>query len=127
MSKNKNNKNDTKNYLTFSTISNNYLKKNLPTDIICKIFYHYKLLFKIKFKWRILYTKINLAINSTNPAVQKLHEYHDFARNITMTGHLCYEKNEWKIAQKLIKLSTTIHFLVSKLIMKTIKLREIFF
>ena len=115
------------NYLTFSIISNNYLKKNLPKDIIDKIFYHYKLLFKIKFKWIILYTKINLAINSNNQTLKKLHEYHDFARNITLTGHLCYKKNESKIAQKLIKLSTTIHFLVSKLIMKTIKLREIFF
>ena len=113
--------------IRFLKVSNNYLEKKLPSDIIFKIYNHYKLLLKLKLKWLLIYSKINLAINSnSHRIIKKLHEYHDFGRNITMTAHLCYEKNEGLIAKKLINLSTAIHFLVSRLIIKTIKFRDLF-
>ena len=113
-------------YVKFLIISNNYLEKYLSKDVILKISNYYKNRVRSKIKWINIYMKTNIAINPKNPALIKLHEYHDYARNITMAGHLCYEKNKWLIGQKLIKLSTTIHFLVSQLIIKTIKLREIY-
>ena len=78
---------------------------------------------KYKNKWELVYLKIKIKVNNDSPELRTLHEYHEFARNITLVGHLCYKYNYNIIGQKLINTSTTIHYLVSLLIKNVVHIR----
>lgn len=113
----------TKRYPKFYLITNSYLNKIFPLEIILKIYKYYIKISQIKSKWLLIYIKYYLANISNTLVIKKLHEYHEFARKITFLGHEAYKKKKYKVGEKLIKLSSTIHFLVCNLIQKTIGLR----
>ena len=101
----------------------NYLTTIFPYDIAENIVFFFTKHKKINNKWNRIFVRLT---TNKNTIINLLHQYHDYARQISSIGYKYYDNNNMDTGAKLIKCSIHLHKLFSFLIQYSISLKSPF-